>query len=152
MPQSTVQRGDDYVFRTLKRKRKSEGCLEPNADFTTDTNSCFTNSAFSSTPKKVVVRRRTPNPITNIVQDPCLEVKSIADIIKLPVEGIDSAKIDGDALSQNPYEVQRKPPKKKKRESEIIEACFENAALNLELPERQFNPYEVRLFIQFNFI
>ncbi|XP_039962587.1 uncharacterized protein LOC120776125 isoform X1 [Bactrocera tryoni] len=144
MPQSIVQSGDEDVFRTLKRKRKSEGCLEHTADVTTDRNTCFTNSAFSSTPKKVVLRRRAQTPLTDVVlQDPCMEVKSISDIIKGPVEKTNSTKIGGDVLSQNPYEVQRKPPKKKKRESEIVEACFENPALNLELPEKQFNPYEV---------
>uniref|UniRef100_A0A0K8W6C3 Uncharacterized protein n=1 Tax=Bactrocera latifrons TaxID=174628 RepID=A0A0K8W6C3_BACLA len=144
MPQSIVQSGDEDVFRTLKRKRKSEGCLEYAADVTTDRNTCFTNSAFSSTPKKVVLRRRAQTPLTDVVlQEPCMEVKSISDIINGPVKKTDSTKIGGDALSQNPYEVQRKPPKKKKRESEIVEACFENPALNLELPEKQFNPYEV---------
>ncbi|XP_054086843.1 uncharacterized protein LOC105216730 isoform X2 [Zeugodacus cucurbitae] len=144
MLQSQVQREDEDIFRTLKRKRKSEGYLDATADVTTDKNTCFTNSAFSSTPKKVVVRRRAPNPIkNNIVEDPCLEVKSIADIIKIPAEKTDLPKVGADALAQNPYEVQRKPPKKKKRETEIIEACFENPALNLELPEKQFNPYEV---------
>uniref|UniRef100_A0A034VP75 Uncharacterized protein n=1 Tax=Bactrocera dorsalis TaxID=27457 RepID=A0A034VP75_BACDO len=144
MPQSIAQSGDEDVFRTLKRKRKSEGCLEQTAHVTTDKNACFTNSAFSSTPKKVVLRRRAQTPLTDVVlQDPCMEVKSISDIINCPVEKTDSTKIGGDALSQNPYEVQRKPPKKKKRESEIVEACFENPALNLELPEKQFNPYEV---------
>ena len=152
MSQSIVRKRDENVFRTLKRKRKSEECLEHTADVTIDTNTCFINSAFSSTPKKVVLRRRTQNPITNVVvQDTCLEVKSISDIIKRPVEKTDLTKIDGDALSQNPYEVQRKPPKKKKRESEIVEACFENPALNLELPEKQFNPYEVTLFYIISF-
>ncbi|XP_016946310.1 trichohyalin [Drosophila biarmipes] len=91
---------------------------------------CFTNAAFSSTPKKLMVGRRRlakensnphPNPF------PGLEVKSIADLAQ-------------EQLPTNPFEVLRQPPKKKKREQL---ACFENPGLNLELPEKQFNPYEV---------
>ncbi|KAH8305327.1 hypothetical protein KR044_005061 [Drosophila immigrans] len=89
------------------------------------TASCFSNAAFSSTPKTLVVgRRRLPKDTENLnpfVDQPGLEFKSISD------------------LGNNPFEVLRQPTKKKKREH----ACFENPALNLELPERQFNPYEV---------
>jgi len=94
------------------------------------TESCFTNAAFSSTPKKLMIGRRRlakensnphPNPF------PGLEVKSIADLAQ-------------EQLPTNPFEVLRQPPKKKKREQL---ACFENPGLNLELPEKQFNPYEV---------
>ncbi|XP_037725146.1 trichohyalin [Drosophila subpulchrella] len=94
------------------------------------TESCFTNAAFSSTPKKLMIGRRRlakensnphPNPF------PGLEVKSIADLAQKQ-------------LPTNPFEVLRQPPKKKKREQL---ACFENPGLNLELPEKQFNPYEV---------
>ncbi|XP_068159248.1 uncharacterized protein pon [Drosophila tropicalis] len=98
--------------------------------------SCFTNAAFSSTPKKIIGRRRlakennhgnsncnpNPNPF------PCLEFKSIADLAQ-----------QQPTHSTNPFEVVRQPSKKKKREH----ACFENPGLNLELPEKQFNPYEV---------
>ncbi|XP_017470641.1 PREDICTED: uncharacterized protein LOC108362250 [Rhagoletis zephyria] len=129
---------------TLKRKRQSEGYLGSVADISTGTKTCFTNSAFSSTPKKIVARRRTANALrNNCMQDPCLEVKSIADILKPEVENKVNSEAATGTQTQNPYEVVRKPPKKKKRESEIIESCFENRALNLELPEKQFNPYEV---------
>ncbi|KAH8314189.1 hypothetical protein KR067_012526 [Drosophila pandora] len=93
------------------------------------TESCFTNAAFSSTPKKLIGRRRLakenaqPNPF------PGLEVKSIAAL----------AEKQHQPVSTNPFEVLRQPSKKKKREH----ACFENPGLNLELPEKQFNPYEV---------
>ncbi|XP_043659283.1 calponin homology domain-containing protein DDB_G0272472 [Drosophila teissieri] len=97
------------------------------------TESCFTNAAFSSTPKKLMVARRRlakenshPNPF------PGLEVKSIADLAQ-------QQQHQQQQLSTNPFEVLRQPPKKKKREH----ACFENPGLNLELPEKQFNPYEV---------
>ncbi|KAH8399858.1 hypothetical protein KR215_003572 [Drosophila sulfurigaster] len=97
------------------------------------TASCFTNAAFSSTPKTLVVgRRRLPKDSENInpfVGHPGLEFKSISELAKQPET----------SLSNNPFEVLRQPSKKKKREA----ACFENPALNLELPERQFNPYEV---------
>ncbi|XP_070074889.1 trichohyalin [Drosophila takahashii] len=100
--------------------------------------SCFTNAAFSSTPKKLMIGRRrlekskenshpnrNPNPNPNPF--PGLEVKSIADLAQ-------------EQLPTNPFEVLRQPPKKKKRDHL---ACFENPGLNLELPEKQFNPYEV---------
>ncbi|KAH8368441.1 hypothetical protein KR084_011772 [Drosophila pseudotakahashii] len=96
------------------------------------TESCFTNAAFSSTPKKLMIGRRRlakenshPNPHPNPF--PGLEVKSIADLAQ-------------EQLPTNPFEVLRQPPKKKKRDHL---ACFENPGLNLELPEKQFNPYEV---------
>lgn len=66
-----------------------------------------------------------------------MEVKSIAEIF--------SQKKDAPAIpaAENPYEVSRKPPKKKtKRDAE--DGCFENAALNLNGPEKMFNPFEVR--------
>ncbi|XP_054728610.1 uncharacterized protein LOC129237726 [Anastrepha obliqua] len=146
MSQSKI---NEYVgvkngFSSLKRKRQYEEYLESTEEFSTDAKTCFTNSAFSSTPKRVVARRRTPLTITNnFIQNPCLEVKSIADIINTPVEKEEISEVQTGKQPQNPYEVVRKPPKKKKRETEIIEACFENPALNLELPEKQFNPYEV---------
>ncbi|XP_067636368.1 uncharacterized protein pon [Eurosta solidaginis] len=133
---------------TLKRKRKSEGYLEQTeVDHNSETKTGFTNAAFSSTPKKATARRRISATITNnYVQNPCLEVKSIADIVRnagvTQEEPIEKAN-NKNTPNKNPYEVVRKPPKKKKRETELNEACFENPALNLELPEKQFNPYEV---------
>ncbi|XP_004530435.1 uncharacterized protein LOC101454586 [Ceratitis capitata] len=136
MSQSIVQAEVSNLFSTLKRKRQNEEHIEPSAEV----NACFTNSAFSSTPKKIIARRRTPIVAkSDVMQNACMEVKSISEIAKSTLE----KKIITDAQVQNPYEVQRKPPKKKKRETEIIEACFENPALNLEVPEKQFNPYEV---------
>lgn len=106
------------------------------------TESCFTNAAFSSTPKKLMVARRRlakensqPNPF------PGLEVKSIADLAQKQQhqQHHQQQQQQQQKLPTNPFEVLRQPPKKKKREH----ACFENPGLNLELPEKQFNPYEV---------
>ncbi|GAB0094969.1 hypothetical protein DMENIID0001_102950 [Sergentomyia squamirostris] len=58
-----------------------------------------------------------------------METKSISDILTT-------------TMMENPYEVVRKPPKKKKKSEDIV--CFDNAGLNLETPEKQFNPFEVR--------
>ncbi|KAH8396123.1 hypothetical protein KR222_003731 [Zaprionus bogoriensis] len=96
------------------------------------TASCFTNAAFSSTPKRLIGRRRIAKETENLnpFNAPSgLEIKSIADLATVPEQ----------QLPLNPFEVVRQPSKKKKREH----ACFENPGLNLELPERQFNPYEV---------
>ncbi|XP_065365722.1 uncharacterized protein pon [Calliphora vicina] len=125
-----------------KRKRqfdKFQQQDQQNATTTTAaTTSCFTNAAFSSTPKKILGKRRlqlkTNKENALIFPSVGLEVKSIADLAKQHEET--------NNIPQNPYEVLRKPPKKKKRHTEET-ACFENPALNLELPEKQFNPYEV---------
>ncbi|XP_037934220.1 uncharacterized protein LOC119685164 [Teleopsis dalmanni] len=69
-----------------------------------------------------------------------LEVKSIPNVTE-------NNSIKEDKVSdqkRNPFEVIRDPPKKKKRVSKISGACFENRALNLNVPEKQFNPFEVR--------
>ncbi|KAH8386707.1 hypothetical protein KR093_002117 [Drosophila rubida] len=113
------------------RKRKRESCNKATTHLAQPLQkiqdaaavpSCFTNAAFSSTPKTrvVVARRRLPKDTENL--NPGLEFKSIPQL-----------------AANNPFEVLRQPSKKTKRE----QACFENPALNLELPERQFNPYEV---------
>ncbi|XP_055676868.1 uncharacterized protein LOC129786085 [Lutzomyia longipalpis] len=57
-----------------------------------------------------------------------METKSIADILSARVV-------------ENPYEVVRKPPKKKKKNEPLT---FDNEALNLNTPEKQFNPFEVQ--------
>lgn len=128
------------ITPSRKRKRQfDKNQQQEEVDSLTTTavkSSCFTNAAFSSTPKKILGRRRLPlvkiKENNEIFPKNGLEVKSIA---KMALQ-------DGTQIPQNPYEVVRKPPKKKKRHSEET-ACFENPALNLELPEKQFNPYEV---------
>lgn len=134
------------ITPSRKRKRQFERQeqqlqLQESASKTTAAppTSCFTNAAFSSTPKKILAKRRLQG-ITNkentriFAANNGLEVKSIADIVK--------DKFDVAQAPLNPYEVLRKPPKKKKKPAEEA-ACFENPALNLDLPEKQFNPYEV---------
>lgn len=61
------------------------------------------------------------------IADAFMEVKSISDLI-----------------SSNPFEVIRKPPKKKKKH-DIEDCCFINPALNLNGPEKEPpNPFEVK--------
>lgn len=62
-----------------------------------------------------------------------MEVKSIADLIDIKSKQHD-----------NPFEVTRKPPKKKDRRSLSAENCFVNPALDLNMPEKIINPFEVK--------
>lgn len=83
----------------------------------------------------------TPKFVNNkenyLVYNNFMEVKSIAEIF---AQKKDAPQI---AAIENVFEVSRKPPKKKtKREAE--DGCFENAALNLNGPEKIINPYEVK--------
>ncbi|XP_061400801.1 uncharacterized protein LOC133336534 [Musca vetustissima] len=117
---------------TPSRKRKRQ---QPFPEEIINKSSGFTNEAFSSTPKKILAKRRlNKENALAFANNAGLEIKSIEDIVK-----------DGEEQQQqlppNPYEVLRKPPKKKKRPAEV--ACFENPALNINVPEKQFNPYEV---------
>lgn len=59
-----------------------------------------------------------------------MEVKSLADV-QLPVH------------STNPFEVIRKPPKKKTKCENFEDNCFVNPALNLNGPENVVNPFEI---------
>lgn len=59
-----------------------------------------------------------------------MEIKSIAQMI-------------ADKTIENPFEVIRKPPKKKKK-SDIEDSCFVNPALNLNGPEVMLNPFEIK--------
>lgn len=59
-----------------------------------------------------------------------MEVKSIAQMI-------------ADKTIDNPFEVIRKPPKKKKK-TDIADSCFVNPALNLNGPEVVLNPFEIK--------
>ncbi|XP_034124241.1 uncharacterized protein LOC117581306 isoform X2 [Drosophila guanche] len=142
-----------------KRKRETSGCVplpqplpqqqqqqplnsdakvQQEAAATAVTESCFTNAAFSSTPKKLIGRRRLAK--ENCNPFPCLEFKSIADLAQQQQkEQQQKEQQQQQPPPSNPFEVVRHPCKKKKREI----ACFENPGLNLELPEKQFNPYEV---------
>lgn len=66
--------------------------------------------------------------LQNIPANASLEEKSIVDLV------------NEQKCIKNPFEVVRKPPKKRKK---VEENCFVNEALNLSQPEKQFNPYEV---------
>uniref|UniRef100_A0A1B0BDY4 Uncharacterized protein n=1 Tax=Glossina palpalis gambiensis TaxID=67801 RepID=A0A1B0BDY4_9MUSC len=130
------------VTRTCKRKRQFEKLpqKEPAQDErkkneekerAAANNSCFTNAAFSSTPKKNLPKRRINlHGNKKSANGQCVQ-KNIQQNINTE-----------DIFNENPYEVVRRMPKKKKRKTEE-KVCFENPALNLELPEKQFNPYEV---------
>lgn len=79
-----------------------------------------------------------PVPFRNVQNLPpsngCLEEKSIAELIH-------EQKTMKVLAGANPYEVVRKPPKKRKK---VEENCFVNEALNLAQSEPIFNPYEVK--------
>lgn len=81
-----------------------------------------------------------PVPFRNLQNIPansggsCLEEKSIADLIS------GQGGMAKGLVTQNPFEVVRKPPKKRKK---VEESCFVNEALNLSQPEKPINPYEV---------
>lgn len=61
-----------------------------------------------------------------ITYNNCMEVKSISDLI-----------------NPSAFEVVRKPPKKKDRKDVSDDNCFVNPALNLNVPEKIINPFEV---------
>ncbi|EDV95329.1 uncharacterized protein LOC6569324 [Drosophila grimshawi] len=141
------------AYNETPRKRKREtgigtGCapqpplkIDEAAAAVATTASCFTNAAFSSTPKKLIGRRRIPKANENLNPfgaHPGLEIKSIAELATVQQQK-QQLPTPPPAQPLNPFEVVRHASKKKKREH----ACFENPGLNLELPERQFNPYEV---------
>uniref|UniRef100_A0A1B0FJ29 Uncharacterized protein n=1 Tax=Glossina morsitans morsitans TaxID=37546 RepID=A0A1B0FJ29_GLOMM len=139
---SIVITSDGNITRTSKRKRQFEKLQQKESaqdeskkseekEIAAANNSCFTNAAFSSTPKKNLTKRRI-----NLHGN-----KGSADV-QCGKEKIQQNINTEDISNDNPYEVVRRPPKKKKRKTEE-EVCFANPALNLELPEKQFNPYEV---------
>ncbi|XP_058825296.1 uncharacterized protein LOC131685522 [Topomyia yanbarensis] len=66
----------------------------------------------------------------NIFSESCMEVKSIAELASV--------------AGENPYEVIRKPPKKKKKQSDFEDSCFVNPGLNLAAIDKpSVNPFEV---------
>lgn len=125
--------------RKRKRQEKIEDAIK-NTPSSVAALPAYTNEAFSSTPKKIMAKRRLnkENAPASIRLGE-LEIKSIADLAKQAGDGREQQ------LVPSKYEVLRKPPKKKKRPVEA--ACFENPALNLNVPEKQFNPYEVRVVV-----
>lgn len=79
------------------------------------------------------------NKENNFVYNNFLEVKSIAELVETKslsnVNAINAC---------NPFEIVRKPPKKKNRKDLTEDGCFVNPALNLNGPEHVLNPFEVR--------
>lgn len=62
-----------------------------------------------------------------------MEEKSIAELVEKKKH----------QSAENPFELIRKPPKKKNRKNYSDEGCFVNPALNLNGPEKILNPFEV---------
>lgn len=79
------------------------------------------------------------NKENNFIYNNFMEVKSIAELVEVKKHQ-NSNLIDG----ENPFEVVRKPPKKKNRKNFTDEGCFVNPALNLNGPEKILNPFEVK--------
>lgn len=135
------------VIPSPRKRKRYSGRFEAKQSTPNSKDIGIRNEAFSSTPKKASNTQRFLENATNIplfggkenhyFANHCLEEKSIFDIVQQKSKTERSAK-----RSDNPFEVTRKPPKKKKR-SEIEIACFENPALNLAGPEKHLNPFEV---------
>lgn len=49
-----------------------------------------------------------------------------------------------DMIVENPYEIIRGKPPKKKKKHDIEESCFVNPALNINGPENIINPFEIK--------
>lgn len=81
------------------------------------------------------------NKENNFTYNNFLEVKSIAELI----ENKSFPKSNSNGVNVcNPFEIVRKPPKKKNRKDLSEDGCFVNPALNLNGPEHVVNPFEVR--------
>lgn len=81
------------------------------------------------------------NKENNFVFNNFMEVKSIADLVKQKATA--SATMSTSSVHNNLYECVRKPPKKKTKH-DIDDSCFVNPALNINGPEKLFNPFEVK--------
>lgn len=85
------------------------------------------------------------NKENNFIYNNFMEVKSISDLIRTKnncsVESECGAAVSN---CSNPFEVVRKPPKKKNRKDLSDDGCFVNPALNLNVPEKVLNPFEVK--------
>lgn len=79
------------------------------------------------------------NKENNFIYNNFMEVKSIAEIIEAKKHECTNL-----LHSENPFEVVRKPPKKKTRKNYSDEGCFVNPALNLNGPEKILNPFEIK--------
>lgn len=77
------------------------------------------------------------NKENHFVYNNFMEVKSIADILA------EKKNQSNNLIVDNSYEVSRKPPKKRSK-CVVEDGCFANPALNLNVPEKLFNPFEVK--------
>lgn len=79
-------------------------------------------------------RNTTTNAVTNkennFTYNGFMETKSIGELLT--------------PATDNPFEVIRKPPKKKKKRDSARICCFDNEALNVNGPEKSLNPFEIR--------
>lgn len=154
---ATIIESDSLTIVAFKRKRNNEDSLSlsiasnmaTNTEVlqVTTTKSGITNAGFSSTPKKALASGQIKCDRNSFID---LEIKSIAALVSSVSQKNNFNAEQNPALEndkeQNNFEVHRNPPKKKtkKEERDAKEnACFENAGLNLALPEKQFNPFEV---------
>lgn len=111
----------------------------------------LTNTAFELriTPnkrKRDDLKERRPqqnhygnNKENHFIYNNFMEVKSIAELI----ESKNHSNGNGNNVC-NPFEVVRKPPKKKNRKEYSDDGCFVNPALNLDGPENVVNPFEMK--------
>lgn len=110
------------------------------------TNTTFELRITPNKRKRENLKERTPQQFNNgsnkenlFVYNNFMEVKSIADLVES-----NNSKLNGVNVC-NPYEIVRKPPKKKNRKEVTVEDnCFVNPALNLNGPEHVLNPFEVK--------
>ncbi|XP_053659610.1 uncharacterized protein LOC128708656 [Anopheles marshallii] len=143
---------DQPMMETPGKKRKRNAETNPFLNFTDQTfsipsstpihNRQIDGSAFENPSFRVSNKENY-----NLFSDSCMEVKSIADLA-----GGASKRPKGMACDANPFEVVRKPPKKKKKQMHsgaggsvsLEESCFENPGLNLAAADKQpVNPFEV---------
>uniref|UniRef100_A0A182XWM6 Uncharacterized protein n=1 Tax=Anopheles stephensi TaxID=30069 RepID=A0A182XWM6_ANOST len=137
------------MMETPGKKRKRNAETNPFLNFTDQTfsipsstpihNRQIDGSAFENPSFRVANKENY-----NMFSDSCMEVKSIADLA--------SKRSNGYGCDTNPFEVVRKPPKKKKKQMHpgvggsvsLEESCFENPGLNLAAADKQpVNPFEV---------
>lgn len=86
--------------------------------------------------KRELSKDKHHNKENNFIYNNFMEVKSISDLVQPKCNN---------SINENPYELVRKPPKKKtKHDLDFDENCFVNPALNINGPEKQINPFEVK--------
>lgn len=155
---ATIIESDSLTIVAFKRKRSNDESVSvsiasnilSNSEIVhvTNTSSGITNTAFSSTPNRKCLTGQLKSGCNSYVD---LEIKSIEALVssidrKKNLNYKENCVVEADGVEENPFEVHRRPPKKKTKKEEHKsknESCFENAALNLALPEKQFNPFEV---------